>query len=294
MLVAGGGGSGGTGDTDSSTANKQKGNGGSGGKVEERTDLVLPAATYTMTVGAGGAACTPDTTKEAGKDGSGSSIAASGFTTISAAGGAGAVQNKDSSPTDGSGDNKTSDITGKSATYSVAGKQAASASADGIAGADGTGNGGSGCGNKSNYRSGAGGSGIVVVRLTFPEPPVDRDVTIDLFVEESKSVTTIASQTNWAYHVTGDAGCVGIAVVTNADDTATFTFTGLAVGEAEVAILCEDGETVLKTVTIAVAERPPVDPSGSDDPVSITVQAGTVTNFLTATCSDAWGVSVSD
>ena len=294
VLVAGGGGSGGTGDTDSSTANKQKGNGGSGGKVEERTDLVLPAATYTMTVGAGGAACTPDTTKEAGKDGSGSSIAASGFTTISAAGGAGAVQNKDSSPTDGSGDNKTSDITGKSATYSVAGKQAASASADGIAGADGTGNGGSGCGNKSNYRSGAGGSGIVVVRLTFPEPPVDRDETIDLFVEESKSVTTIASQTNWAYHVTGDAGCVGIAVVTNADDTATFTFTGLAVGEAEVAILCEDGETVLKTVTIAVAERPPVDPSGSDDPVSITVQAGTVTNFLTATCSDAWGVSVSD
>jgi len=165
ILVVGGGGSGGTGDTDSSTSNKKIGNGGSGGTVAQRENLELPANTYTITVGEGGAARQPDTTKEAGYAGSPSSLAASGFATISAAGGVGAVQDKEGSPTDGTGSYVTNGITGASVVYSEKGLKASSSSANGIDGTDGRGNGGSGCGKSSSYRSGKGGDGIVIIRL---------------------------------------------------------------------------------------------------------------------------------
>ena len=133
------------------------------------------------------------------------------------------------------------------------------------------------------------------ISKTPPEPPKDEDETIEMTLESSPvEVRTIAAQASWTYEVTGDEDCVGIVRMKNADGTATFELRPLKLGTANVIIYTEDGVTPLKTVTVIVKDVPKQDPSGSDEDVTVTMAAGTLTNFVTATASDAWSVKVSD
>jgi hypothetical protein len=85
MLVVGGGGGGGSG-----SGGQTSGGGGGGGEViESLAKVVVPGTRFTISVGAGGAggAGTVSASATAATDGSPSSIAATGFTTITAKGG---------------------------------------------------------------------------------------------------------------------------------------------------------------------------------------------------------------
>ncbi len=168
ILVVGGGGSGGK----SNDTNSYWGS-GNGGTVNENLGVALGGGAYTVSVGNGGASVTSNGTR--GNAGVKSSISGSfperTSSSIEADGGArGGNSAADGTGASGSGrTGVTSQITG--GTYGTGGVKATGSVNRGIPGGANTGDGGTGNRSGSDRPSGAGGSGIVVVRITAIEPP---------------------------------------------------------------------------------------------------------------------------
>ena len=171
ILVVGGGGSGGSGG--GSSGFQQQGFGGKGGGVNYLEGQLLGTGIYTCTVGAGGGSIAARTTgnRVGGNPGEKSSL--SGGTLSKpiegAAGGAGPTSN---SAVIGAGTDCS--ITGDKLTYGKDGASSntGSTKTPGTDGDPNTGNGGSG--GQYRAKSGAGGSGVIIVRIKAvavpPEP----------------------------------------------------------------------------------------------------------------------------
>ena len=169
ILAVGGGGSGAAG-RNRSGSYYYSGNSGGGGKAVYEQNQAMRSGYYTISVGAGGASKAPTTSSYAnGEGGSPSSIAGTGdvtdFSKTASGGSAGSngINTNGGTSNPGSGGAElTCNITGEDVVY---GENAPGASANSTSapGANGEGDGGQG-GYKS--ASGAGGSGIVVIRIT--------------------------------------------------------------------------------------------------------------------------------
>ena len=221
VMVVGGGGSGSTGrKATSGTGLNYMGNGGSGGEAIEYDNHYLTAGAYEVTVGAGGVAVTPGdgSARTAGKSGGQSS-----FSGIVAKGGAGGVvetgsQNGTGSNTvKGWGSNLKTDISGETLTYSTGGAAAASETTAGSKGED-RGCGGDGGGRTGAYKSGAGGKGIVIVRIKAASVNPPATASFGQFVQyvEGVAVSPFDSIPPWAATITG---------TTNSTQRGHFSFT---------------------------------------------------------------------
>ena len=189
ILVVGGGGSGAKG------KDKNYGAGGNGGAVVYQAGVSLSAGTYAMSVGPGGAVGT-DKGGNAGRVSEVLSGGTSVYSELTAAGGDGAPENSQSPGVAGSSGagSDSYDITGASVTYG-AGAVSASSDRQGVSGAANTGNGGQGYSKDYNPGKdvvvGAGGSGIVVVRIKSMSKPsfVFQNQTVEYFGAEIVSQT---------------------------------------------------------------------------------------------------------
>ena len=190
ILVVGGGGSGGRSDNKDTYYGS-----GSGGSVTNVSSVTLPKGEYEITVGAGGAAVTMNS--RTGNDGSSSSI--KGPVNYDAAGGAGGGNSAKA----GSGAGVASEITGTSVTYGKGGVKAFNDATAGKSGAANTGAGGTG--NRKGNDSGAGGSGIVVVRLTSvkesddPPPGEEKTLTVQKTVAWDPDDVSNATIRVWSH-----------------------------------------------------------------------------------------------
>jgi len=150
--VGGGGGAGGLRTSYGST---------SGGGASAESDITLAAGTYTITVGAGGAAATGP--GQIGNSGVNSSLAASGITTITSTGGGGGGATNDNGLTGGSGGG--SGRTGSAGAGTSIQGYAGGIGSQGNTGSD-TGGGGGGSfaigANGTTSISGAGGDGVSI------------------------------------------------------------------------------------------------------------------------------------
>lgn len=177
VLVIGGGGSG-----RATRNNGSTGYGGQGGRGSDNSGLILPAGTYTVTVGEGGESVDGSSTATDGKPGSPSSFGGvQGFTTLTGNGGAAGGS---SAP---SGNPTSSDIEGTTPkSYGANGRSGSSGSSSKVDGGANTGDGGSGV-----YRavSGAGGSGVVIVRVPVQKPSDATKVELDLGSTQPKVFT---------------------------------------------------------------------------------------------------------
>ena len=164
VILVGGGGSGSIGQKGATSGDICKGSGGTGGSVLMK-NVVLEAGTYSITVGAGGAAVTAVTSGKApGKSGSSSSILGPGINLIAAGGIGGGTETV---ATAGAGTGANLDFSGTSTVYGNGGAAATSKTTGGRNGANETGNGGGGSGSSaSGGKSGAGGNGVVAIILT--------------------------------------------------------------------------------------------------------------------------------
>ncbi len=188
VLVVGGGGSG-----VKSNDNKSYGAGGNGGSVTTRSGVTLSAGTYSLVVGPGGV---PDGDgKKAFKNGQTSTLFLGSESVYSADGGTmGGDTTQDPGVAGTPVPGTSSNITGAEAVYGT-GAAAASADGQGVSGAANTGNGGQGY--RKDYKAGngevagAGGSGIVVVRIKSMSKPsfVFQNQTVEYFGAEIVSQT---------------------------------------------------------------------------------------------------------
>ena len=229
-LVVGGGGGGGKG-SNSSTAS-YRGSSGNGGEVRTADDVTFTSGTYTVDVGEGGPAATSNSTK--GGDGQPSSIA--GGQSITAQGGAGGA---------GSGNEAGSAGPGAFDQY---GKGGATPAANGSAG-DEPGEGGQGSRGGGSYSPGAGGDGIVIVRVKSMLPQVSR--TADAYVGTSMTLSNIDGTV-----ASVKSSDTSKATVTKNGNTVTVT--GVAVGETTVTVTTD---TTVYTYTVTVKDRQEISPT---------------------------------
>lgn len=218
VLVVGGGGSGSTGKKASSgTSDDYKGNGGSGGEAVIRDKVYLAAKDYTVVVGTGGVAVAPGSTSKrtAGNKGGDSSFAG----IIAKGGDGGAIETSGtvSKLIKGWGSNLTTDISGSELTYSVGGAASTSATKAGSNGAD-EGCGGGGGGRANSYKSGAGGKGVVIVRIKAASANPPATAEFDQLVQyvAGTTVSPFDSIPEWSATITG---------ATNATQRGRFKFT---------------------------------------------------------------------
>ena len=233
-LVVGGGGSGGRG--------KRSGNkpnytyytyaSGNGGEVKEDSNATFPAGTYTIAVGAGGAA--PTSNGKNGNPGGASSLTGNGIN-VSAEGGAGGqgTTAKAGSPIPG----LTSSISGSPVVYGQGGAIQTTQN-DGTSGSANTGNGGQGC--YYNKAAGSGGSGVVYVRIKSFLPQVARTEV----VYTGRSIALSDFDGIVASVATGDS-----AVATVAQSGNTVTLTGVAAGSTTVRVTTDE-KVYVYTVTV--------------------------------------------
>jgi hypothetical protein len=157
ILLVGGGGGGQTGHSP----------GGTGGAGEPYTANLVPGVTYTLTLGGGGGGGPRGPSGASGSAGGTTSMTGSGFTTLTAAGGAGSDSNGDggtnapSGRTGGAGQQST--ITGSNAYYGggggIAGGAGYEGSPGGPGGAGGGGYGSQCCGQPGQSGQATGGAG---------------------------------------------------------------------------------------------------------------------------------------
>lgn len=179
ILVVGGGGSGSSGGKNS----QKLAYGGSGGEVKTLENLVLDAGNYTVSVGDGGASVeSSKNSRVAGKPGGESSVSGSdGVSLITAAGGAGGGGSAVS------GEGTASEISDAHVVYGADGASRTS-NAAATNGAANTGDGGSG--GYSAALSGAGGSGVVIIRITDIIPLQAPEITYTIVIPKEVSVTS--------------------------------------------------------------------------------------------------------
>ena len=237
LVVGGGGGAGGGYKTDSGSL--YFGIGGNGGSVVEKS-LLLTNSSYVVSVGAGGLG--GDGNGIAGGNDAGQSGTVSGIWTGSAAivtaqpgmGGKGG-ETANQKGTGGSAGAPTTGVTSTvySGTYGKGGRDASNTSKDGDSAAANTGDGGRGA--RDRFSGGAGGSGIVVVRITAmsgevvdpdddpgtdpdPDPEFETVQETLFFTEISKHVlsTTNGASAAWTATATG-----GVRLMQNATTAVT-------------------------------------------------------------------------
>ena len=157
LVVAGGGGGGGS---NGGTA-YFPGGGGGAGEVYYQASYSIPAGTYTVTVGDGGAGGTGGSTTSVARQGS-----ASVFGSISANGGGSGGHNGGSGQPGGSGGGAARSYVGGASVKTAGGQGNAGGNSTGSSGAGGGGAGGAGAnqtnGNTSNSVGSAGGAGVSV------------------------------------------------------------------------------------------------------------------------------------
>ena len=238
-LVIGGGGSGSSARSSSGwiTTTYYYGNGGGGGQGKTGTNVEMPAGMFSITVGKGGESVkSSGSSYVAGKKGGDSSISlslGSGFDAVTAAGGAaGATTSKTSSPGNagtGGYNQAAKAITGTDTVYGANGAGATTSTpTSGV-------NGGGGQGGYNQAASGAGGDGVVVIRLKDLYQIVERTATVKVgenvtlsdfagtvtSVGSKDSVTASVTQSGNTVTVTG--GSRGTAVVEVRNDSTAST-----------------------------------------------------------------------
>ena len=148
MVIAGGGGGGGWG-----------GGGGAGGLLSGSIDTVTSGSSFTMTVGAGSAGGQLSQTAGGyvqGVDGTNSSLAGSGYTTVTATGGGGGGRHNSYTPDNGRDGGSGGGAGMHASNNNVVGGGSGGSGTTGQ-GNDGGGGGGSSSGNSVYYRGGGGG-----------------------------------------------------------------------------------------------------------------------------------------
>ena len=288
LVVGGGGGAGGGYKTDSGSL--YFGIGGNGGSVVEKS-LLLTNSSYVVSVGAGGLG--GDGNGIAGGNDAGQSGTVSGIWTGSAAivtaqpgmGGKGG-ETANQKGTGGSAGAPTTGVTSTvySGTYGKGGRDASNTSKGGDSAAANTGDGGRGA--RDRFSGGAGGSGIVVVRITAmsgevvdpgddpgddpgPDPAFETVQETLFFTEISKHVlsTTNGASAAWVATATG-----GVRLMQNA----TTAVTELSVTGASFALPI-NGYTGDSTGTVTV----------TCDGVKVAVYEATVLADLDETAASA-------
>ena len=260
ILVVGGGGGGGS-YYNSKSDSRRYGTGGGGGSVLEKMALGIAAQKLTITVGAGGAggARATDqsgTSASQGKAGGDSSVVGSLFGVIRAYGGAGGSYGNTSSVV-GGGVGRTSAIV--SGTFGKGGATAGGSAAKAGGGNTGTG-GQAGSGSSStqdNQKGAAGGSGIVIVRLTGVCTTADvalADVSLGQ-LEEVSDFTVASSGSSVGFRHDEVLGVTfSDAGVANASRTRSgaFVIVGLQPGETRAEIVTWNAAA--KTITTFAAK----------------------------------------
>ena len=247
--------------------------GGSGGGCSSDPNWASPgAATQAGSPfgGHGNAGGAPNTGVNAGSGGGGAGAPGASLSYVTTQGGAG-------------GEGRSSDITGESVCYAGGGGGAGSTAAgagglggggsgsagaysNGLAGANGLGGGGGGCGGGNNgYWSGKGGSGVVIVRLTFvgggaagtdPKPQVDGvEVEPSELANVARTGMAIVIPEGSNVSVDSATGSVMLdgAVVCTFPSYYTVTVSDAASGGAQVALALN--ETVRPCISNAMFEN---------------------------------------
>lgn len=219
VLVVGGGGGGGSAYYGSSS-NKYNGNGGNGGTVKYAADETLSSDTTLNVVvgaaGAGGAGKSKGTAAVSGTNGGDSSFCVSSGKILSASGGAagagGNLQNYGKSGTAGEGAG-TYDISGSSVVYGSGGQAAGSRKASDVKQANGQGGqGGYKSGTTSSRTGGAGGAGVVIVRLKevlSPREVIEKPIAVTGLMYNGVAQTGVAADAHYTLSGTYQATNAG-------------------------------------------------------------------------------------
>ena len=271
-LVVGGGGSGADGRARTGSSRKVYGYGGSGGDVESDTNVEFPEGMYTVAVGKGGdpvqGTYSSHTTGLKGGDSSLALSIGSGFTKVTGLGGAGgsdAAASQSDARNGSAGDNsgQYGDITGTTIIYGAAGAKASSSGTPDPGQYGGGGQGGYGNESYDTNKSGAGGDGVVVVRLKDLYQIVDRTATVAVgenitLSDIAGTVTSVVSKDPMTAAITSSGSGV--------------TITGGSRGTAVVEARMDSTSTtpgVIYRYTVTVTA----------DPINITLCEGDVVKF---------------